>query len=145
MEDDVVKHRWYLEVGDRRLEPLTSVSGLALDQEYVKVPQSSRDEKPVPDFGLGAPEFFGTLTLTRSPDHSDLFTQWISDSKDPAREEAGSQSLVLSCVNERNEVVKRFQVEGARVASWSRPDLSAGDSSAVEETLELTYVSVNPI
>ncbi|WP_405792494.1 phage tail protein [Streptomyces sp. NBC_00029] len=100
----------------------------------------------VPDLVLGGPEFFGTLTLTRGLDKCEKFTQWILDSKDPARKEASSPTLVLAYVNEQNnKVVKRFQIEGARLTSWSAADLSAGDSSAVEETLELAYLSANLI
>ncbi|MER5566023.1 phage tail protein [Streptomyces goshikiensis] len=85
------------------------------------------------------------MTLTRGLDKSERFTQRISESRDPAKAESSSQTIVLAYVNERNEVVRRFQFEGARPSSWSAPDLSAGDSSAVEETLELTYVSAHPI
>lgn len=145
MEDNLVKHQWQIELGERRVETLKSVSGISFKQEYIQLLQNSPDGKPVPDLVLGAPEFYGTLTLTRGLDKSERFTQWISESRDPAKAESSSQTIVLAYVNERNEVVRRFQFEGARPSSWSAPDLSAGDSSAVEETLELTYVSANPI
>ncbi|WP_327260272.1 phage tail protein [Streptomyces sp. NBC_01232] len=146
VEDSVVKHQWQIELGERRVETLKSVSGITLKQEYIELLQNSPDGKPVPDLVLGGPEFFGTLTLTRGLDKSEKFTQWILDSKDPARKEASSPTLVLAYVNEQNnKVVKRFQIEGARLTSWSAADLSAGDSSAVEETLELAYLSANPI
>ncbi|MFD9305431.1 phage tail protein [Streptomyces sp. NPDC060048] len=142
---EVVKHQWQIELGDRRVETLKSVSGVSVKQEYIQLLQNSPDGKPIPDLVLGAPESFGTLTLTRGLDKSEKFTQWILDSKDPAKAEAGSQTIVLAYVNEQNEVVRRFRFEGARASGWSAPDLSAGDSSAVEETLELTYVSANPL
>ncbi|MFF5808933.1 phage tail protein [Streptomyces sp. NPDC012746] len=145
MEDNVVKPQWQIELGDRRVEKLKSVSGFSFKQEYAQLLQNTPDGKPAPDLALGAPEFFGTLTLTRSMDKSEKFTQWLSDSRDLSKTEGSSQTLVLSYVNVQNNVVRRFQFEGARASSWSAPDLSAGDSSAVDETLELTYVSVTPL
>ncbi|MER5418126.1 phage tail protein [Streptomyces virginiae] len=145
MEDDVVKHQWQIELGDRRVETLKGVSGISSEQEYIEMPQNSPDGEPVPDFVLDAPEFFGTLALTRGLDRSGPFSQWIMESKDPAKAEASSRTIVLAYVNERNEVVRRFQIEGARLTSHSSPDLSAGDSSVLEETLEIAYTSVSPL
>ncbi|MER6777908.1 MULTISPECIES: phage tail protein [unclassified Streptomyces] len=145
MEDNVVEHQWQIELGDRRVETLKSISGFSFKQDYVQLLQNAPDGKPVPDLVLGAPEFFGTLTLTRGLDRSEKFTQWLLDSKDPAKTEGGSQPLVLAYVDAQNNAVRRFQFEGARASSWSAPDLSAGDSWAVDETLELTYVSVTPL
>ncbi|MFD7020512.1 phage tail sheath C-terminal domain-containing protein [Streptomyces sp. NPDC059928] len=139
-------HRWQIELGDRRVETLKGVSGVSFKQEYIQLVQNSPDEKPVPDLVLGAPEFFGTLTLTRrSMDKSENFTQWLLDSRDPAKTENRSQTIVLAYVNAQNNTVKRLQFDGARASSWSAPDLSAGDSSAADETLELDYISVTPL
>lgn len=123
MADNAVKYQWQVELGERRVETLKSVSGINLDQEG----------------------FFGTLTLTRGVDKSEKFTQWIVDSKDPTKSENSAQTIVLAYVNAQNEAVKRFQVEGARASSWTSPDMTADVSSAVDETLELTYTSCTPL
>ncbi|MEU5431169.1 phage tail protein [Streptomyces olivoreticuli] len=145
MEDNVVKHQWHIELGDRRVETLKSVSGVSFEQEFIELVQNSPDGKPVPDLVLGAPKFFGTLTLTRSMDKSEKFTQWLLDSRNPTKTESSSQTIVLAYVNAQNDAVKRFQFEGARASSWSGTDLSAGDTSAADETLELKYISVTTL
>lgn len=141
MADNVVKHQWQVGLGDRQVETLKSVSGISFKQEYIELLQNNPEEKPVPDLVLGAPEFFGTLTLTRAMDKSEVFTQWILDSRDPTKTESSAQELTLAYVSAQNHPVVRFKLEGARPSSWSAPDLAAGDSGEVDETLELTFVS----
>lgn len=145
MEDHVVKHQWQIELGDRRVETLKSVTGVTVEQEYVELLQNSPDGKPVPDLVLGAPAFFGTLTLTRGADKSEKFTQWILDSRDPTKTEASAQDLILVYVNEQNGAVKKFQLAGARPTSWSATDLAAGETGQVDETLELKFITCDPV
>ncbi|MFH8565459.1 hypothetical protein [Streptomyces sp. NPDC017988] len=97
------------------METLKSVSGVSFKQEYIQLLQNSPDGQPVPELVLGAPEFYGTLTLTRGLDKSEKFIQWLLDSRDPVK------------------------------TGWGAPDLSAGDSSGVDETLELVYTSCTPL
>jgi hypothetical protein len=78
-------------------------------------------------------------------DKSDKFTQWILDSRDPTKTEDSAQTLILAYVNTQNNAVKRFQFDGARASSWSGADLAAGDSGEVDETVELTFVSCDPV
>ncbi|WP_328761038.1 phage tail protein [Streptomyces sp. NBC_00272] len=144
VEDSAVKYQWQVELGDRRVETLKSVSGVSFSQEFIQLVQNSPDGKPVPDLVMGAPELSGTMTLTRGLDRSEKFTQWISDSRDPSRA-TDTQAIVLAYVDAQNNAVKRIQFEGARASSWTSPDLSAGDSSKADETLEITYLSCNPI
>ncbi|MFF8731754.1 phage tail protein [Streptomyces sp. NPDC015171] len=127
------------------METLKSVSGVTLDQEYVELVQNSPDGKPVPDLVLGAPKFFGDVTLTRAMDKSEKFTQWILDSRNPTKTEDGAQDIVLVYVNAQNGTEKKFQLTGARPTSWSAQDLAAGETGQVDETLELKYVSCDPI
>ncbi|MEU2794767.1 phage tail protein [Streptomyces sp. NPDC007100] len=141
VEENVVKHQWQIELGDRRVETLKNVSGHTLKQDYIQLIQNSPDRKSVPDLVLGAPEFFGTVTLTRARDKSEQFTQWILDSRDPTKTEGSAQTVVLAYVNTEGHAVKRLQFDGARPSSWSVPDLAAGDSGEADETLELTFVS----
>ncbi|MFE7840815.1 hypothetical protein ACFU53_33600 [Streptomyces sp. NPDC057474] len=49
---------------------------------------------------------------------------------------ARAYSLVLSGPTP----LSTSSLDGARARSWSAPDLSAGDGSAVDETVELSYV-----
>ncbi|MFJ7209865.1 phage tail protein [Streptomyces sp. NPDC098789] len=142
MEDNVVKHQWKIELGGRRVETLKSVTGMAIDQEYVELVQNSPDGKPVPDLVLGAPSSFGNLTLTRAMDKSDTFTQWIMDSRNPTKIEDSAEDIVLVYVNPQNGAEKKFQLTGARPTSWSAQDLTAGQA---DETLELKFVSCDPI
>ncbi|MFI1682995.1 phage tail protein [Streptomyces sp. NPDC020607] len=145
MADNVDKHQWQVELGDRRVETLKSVSGVPFQQEYTQLVQNSPDGKPVPDLVLGAPEFFGTLALTRAMDKSEKFTQWILDSQDPTKSEGSAQGLVLAYVDAQGHAVKKFLLEGASVSSWAAPDLAAGDSGEADETLELTFVTCTPM
>ncbi|MEU8965894.1 phage tail protein [Streptomyces sp. NPDC048491] len=144
MEGNVVNNQWHVELDDCRVETLKSVSGVSFTQEYTQLLQNSPDGKPVPDV-LGTPDFSGTLTLTRSMDKSDKFTQWIMDFRDPTKTEGSAQTFTLAYVNAQNNEVKRLQFEDVRVSNWSGPGLAAGDSGEVEETLELTFVSCDPV
>ncbi|MEV7512648.1 phage tail protein [Streptomyces sp. NPDC091201] len=145
MEDHVVKHQWQIELGGRRVETLKSVAGVSIEQEYVELLQNSPDGKPVPDLVLGEPALFGSMTLTRGMDKSDTFTQWIMDSRDPAKTESSAEDIVLVYVNAQNDSVKKFQLTGARPTSWSAADLAAGETGQVDETLELKYITCDPI
>ncbi|WP_030617057.1 phage tail protein [Streptomyces sclerotialus] len=145
MEDHAVKHQWQVELGNRRVETLKSVTGVTIEQEYVELSQNSPDGKPVPDLVLGAPAFFGTLTLTRGMDKSDKFTQWIMDSRDPTKTEASAEDIILVYVNAQNDTVRKFQLTGARPISWSTTDLAAGETGQVDETLELQFVTCDPV
>ncbi|MEV0597679.1 phage tail protein [Streptomyces sp. NPDC050315] len=145
MEDKAVKHQWQVELDGRRVETLKSVSGATIEEEYVELSQTSPDGKPVPDLVEGAPAFFGTMTLTRGMDKSDAFTQWILDSRDPTKIEESAQDLVLVYVNAQNNAVKKFHVTDACPTSGSAADLAAGETGQVDETLEVKYVTTEPI
>ncbi|WP_329030559.1 MULTISPECIES: phage tail protein [unclassified Streptomyces] len=144
-EDHAVKHQWQIELGGCRVETLKSVTGVTIDQEYVELLQNSPDGKPVPDLVLGAPSFFGSMTLTRGKDKSDKFTQRILDSRDPTKTEASAEDIILVYVNAQNDSVRKFQLAGARPTSWSAADLAAGETGQVDETLELKFASCGPV
>ncbi|MEU1120552.1 MULTISPECIES: phage tail protein [unclassified Streptomyces] len=145
VEDHAVKHQWQIELGNRRVETLKSVTGVTVDQEYVELVQNSPDGKLVPDLVLGAPSFFGSLTLTRGMDKSDAFTQWILDSRDPTKAAASAEDIILVYVNTQNDSVRKFQLAGARPTSWSAADLAAGETGQVDETLELKFITCDPV
>ncbi|MFF9147184.1 hypothetical protein ACF1BN_20215 [Streptomyces sp. NPDC014861] len=48
-------------------------------------------------------------------------------------------------MNAQNDSVKKFQLTGARPTSWSAADLPAGETGQGDETLELTYITCDPV
>ncbi|MFG2496488.1 hypothetical protein ACGFSD_36340 [Streptomyces caniferus] len=52
---------------------------------------------------------------------------------------------MLVYVDAQNNVVKKFQVTGARPTSWSGMDLAAGETGQVDETLQLKFITCDPV
>ncbi|MFD9334635.1 phage tail protein [Streptomyces sp. NPDC060028] len=141
LEETVVGYRWQLELGGQRVETLKSVSSVSLTREFIEMAENTPEGKLVSSRVSGPPSDGGTLTLTRAMDKSDTFTKWIRDSLVSDAADGSGQDLVLVYVNAKNEPVKKFLFEGAFPTSWSGSELSAGDSSATDETIEISYVT----
>ncbi|MFA7759435.1 phage tail protein [Streptomyces sp. NRRL B-2790] len=130
-----------MELGGLRVETLKSVSTITADQEYIDVVSMTPSGKIELDYVHGLPGW-KNMTLTRSADKSEEFTRWIQEARDPAA--AGvERDLVLVFVNARNEPIRKMSFARVHPVSWSGPGVTAGESGAGEETLELRYLDVD--
>lgn len=129
--------RFSIQIDGIVLETLKSVSGLSLEVEvetkhYVGARSGSPFIVKTPG-RRNAP----SITIIRSLDKSDELTKWIAESRQDSISKA-KRNVTIELMNGEEQSEKRTAtLTGVWVSKWSIGDLTAGDSSEVDETVVL--------
>jgi phage tail-like protein len=138
--DTLVAQNFAIQIDGVQVEYLSGVSGLSETVEVVEYKQVSSQGKPVTK-KMPGPVQSGEITVTRGATRSTAFTDWIKNSK---QGNSGSARKNVSIVFQDTQMreVLRANLENAWASARSFADFRAGNTDPQEETVTITYETI---
>jgi phage tail-like protein len=136
-KDSSVGASFGLEFDGIRIDSITEVSGLKMEQDVVELKQNTADGKFVIKKLPGRWKA-GECTLTRGLTGDNSFEKWVKDSQF-GKMGASRKGGAIMVFDHENQVLKRYKFTNAWPKSLEISSLKAGDTTVLTEKLVITY------
>jgi phage tail-like protein len=140
--DSSVGHSFGLEFDGIRINSITEVTGLKMEQDVIEY-KSNTEKGKYNIKKLPGRWKAGECTLTRPLTDDQGFDKWVKDSQLGKMKDARKGGAIIVYDYEGNPV-KRYKIENAWPKSLEVSSLKAGDTSVLTEKLVLTYEKCEP-
>ncbi|ANW22556.1 phage tail protein [Streptomyces clavuligerus] len=135
--DALVAHNFGIQIDGVMVEFLQEVSSLTMDQDVIEYKQVSANGQPMVKKLPGARKA-GECTVVRGATQSAVFTQWIRESIEGNMGSARKNASIIFMDYERRPV-KRYNLSNAWCSKVEVSSAKAGDTSALTETITITF------
>lgn len=135
--DSLTTHNFGIQIDGVTVEFLQSVNGLSMEQDVIEFQQVSADGKPVTKKMPGVQKA-GEITVVRGMTESTAFTDWINDSITGDMNTARKNATIIQ-MDYQQSPVKRWSLRNAWCSRVESSGNTAGEASALTETVTITY------
>jgi phage tail-like protein len=135
--DTSVGHSFGAEFDGLRINEITEVSGLTMEQDVIELKQNTKDGKYIIKKLPGRPKA-GEVTLTRGLTGDTSFEDWIKDSRFGKMQQARKGAAII-VFDYEGKAIKRYKLTNAWPKKLDIGTLKAGDTSVLTEKLTITY------
>jgi phage tail-like protein len=139
--DSSVGHSFGIEIDGIVIKQIQEVTGLKMEQDVIELKQNSADGKFMVKKLPGRFKA-GEVTLKRGLTEDTSFEKWIKDSRFGKMGAARKGGAVI-VYDFEGRPIKRYQLTNAWPKSLEIGSLKAGDTSTCQETLVITYESLD--
>lgn len=136
-----VAFQFSIEFDGVRIDRITEVSGLKMEQDVVEVEENAEDGKLIRRKQAGKPKS-GEVTLVRGMTDDHGFDDWIKASRFGQEDRVRGGSIILQ--DQDGTAIKRYNLTNAWPKSLEVNTLKAGDNSVVTEKLVIVYEDMEP-